>query len=92
MSIELEHKLEKIPVIKYIVRFGKSIKLPYSEGLTLYHLAELYISGIVKGDITYRAGAIAFSFFMTPCAAAVKIPATATNKMVNTARFINNAF
>ena len=65
MSIELEHKLEKIPVVKYIVRLGKSIKLPYSEGLTLYHLLELYISGIVKGDITYRAGAIAFSFFMS---------------------------
>ena len=65
MSIELEHKLEKVPVVKYFVRFGKSIKLPYSEGLTLYHLLELYISGIVKGDITYRAGAIAFSFFMS---------------------------
>ena len=65
MSIELEHKLEKMPVVKYLVRFGKSIKLPYSEGLTLYHLLELYISGIVKGDITYRAGAIAFSFFMS---------------------------
>lgn len=65
MSIELEHKLEKIPVIKYLVRFGKSIKLPYSEGLTLYHLLELYISGIVKGDLSYRAGAIAFSFFMS---------------------------
>lgn len=65
MSVELEHKLERIPVVKYIVRFGKSIKLPYSEGLTLYHLVELYISGIVKGDISYRAGAIAFSFFMS---------------------------
>lgn len=65
MSVELEHKLERIPVIKYLVRFGKSIKLPYSEGLTLYHLLELYITGIVKGDISYRAGAIAFSFFMS---------------------------
>ncbi|MFL9843900.1 YihY/virulence factor BrkB family protein [Flavobacterium rhizosphaerae] len=65
MSIELEHKLEKIPVVKYLVRFGKSIKLPYSEGLTLYGLLELYITGIVKGDISYRAGAIAFSFFMS---------------------------
>ncbi len=65
MSLELEHKLERIPVLKYLVRFGKSIKLPYSEGLTLYHLAELYITGIVKGDISYRAGAIAFSFFMS---------------------------
>ena len=65
MSAELEHKLERIPVIKGIVRFGKSIKLPWSEGLTLYHLLELYISGIVKGDLSYRAGAIAFSFFMS---------------------------
>lgn len=65
MSVELEHKLERIPVIKYVVRFGKSIKLPYSEGLTLYHLMELYITGIIKGDISYRAGAIAFSFFMS---------------------------
>lgn len=65
MSKALEHKLERIPVLKYIVRFGKSIKLPYSEGLTLYHLSELYITGIVKGDLSYRAGAIAFSFFMS---------------------------
>jgi len=65
MSQALEHKLEKVPVIKYLVRFGKSVKLPYSEGLTLYHLAELYITGILKGDISYRAGAIAFSFFMS---------------------------
>lgn len=65
MSVELEHKLERIPVVKYLVRFGKSIKLPYSEGLTFYHLLELYITGIINGDISYRAGAIAFSFFMS---------------------------
>ncbi|MHA3788837.1 YihY/virulence factor BrkB family protein [Flavobacterium hauense] len=65
MSVELEHKLERIPVVKHIVRFGKSIKIPYGEGLTLYHLMELYITGIIKGDLSYRAGAIAFSFFMS---------------------------
>jgi membrane protein len=47
------------------VRFGKSIKLPFSEGLTLYHLSELYLTGVVKGDLSYKAGAIAFSFFMS---------------------------
>jgi len=52
MSIELEHKLERTPVIKYLVRFGKSIKLPYSEGLTLYHLSELYLTGIVNEDLS----------------------------------------
>ncbi|MEE1898164.1 YihY/virulence factor BrkB family protein [Flavobacterium rakeshii] len=65
MSVELEHKLERIPVLKHLVRLGKSIKLPWGEGLTLYHLTELYITGIVKGDVSYRAGAIAFSFFMS---------------------------
>ena len=65
MSVELEHKLERIPVIKHFVRLGKSIRLPYSEGLTLYHLLELYFTGIINGDISYRAGAIAFSFFMS---------------------------
>ncbi|OIQ22421.1 MAG: ribonuclease BN [Flavobacterium sp. MedPE-SWcel] len=65
MSEELEQKLERIPVVKHLVRFGKSIKLPWSEGLTFYHLIELYITGIVKGDLSYRAGAIAFSFFMS---------------------------
>lgn len=65
MSAELEHKLERIPVIRQLVRFGKSIRLPYSEGLTLYHMAELYITGIINGDISYRAGAIAFTFFMS---------------------------
>lgn len=65
MSVELEHKLERIPVVKYFVRLGKSIRLPYSEGLTLYHLLELYITGIINGELSYRAGAIAFSFFMS---------------------------
>lgn len=65
MSAELEHKLERTPVLKHLVRFGKSVKLPWSEGLTLYHLSELYITGILKSDISYRAGAIAFSFFMS---------------------------
>lgn len=64
MSVQLENKLEKIPVVKHLVKFGKSINLPWSEGLTLYHLAELYFSSIAKGEFSYRAGAIAFSFFM----------------------------
>ena len=65
MSTELEHKLERIPIVQTRVRLGKLIRLPYSDGLTLYHLLELYITGIVNGDISYRAGAIAFTFFMS---------------------------
>ena len=63
MSNTLEDKLEKIPVINILVRFFKKIKLPGLEGLSFYNLLELYITGIVKGALTTRASAIAFSFF-----------------------------
>lgn len=64
MSIEIEDKLVKIPVVKQLVLLGKSIKLPWLHGLSLYDLLELYIIGIVEGAVSYRATAIAFSFFM----------------------------
>jgi membrane protein len=64
MSIEIEDKLVKIPIIKQLVLLGKSIKLPWLHGLSLYDLLELYIIGIVEGAVSYRATAIAFSFFM----------------------------
>ena len=63
MSGEIESKLEQIPVIKWLVRLLKSIKLPGFEGLSLYDLLEMYIIGIVQGALTTRASAIAFSFF-----------------------------
>lgn len=40
------------------------IKLPWLEGLSFYDLLELYFIGIAKGAFSYRASAIAFSFFM----------------------------
>ncbi len=64
MSLEIEDKLLKIPVVRQLVIFGKSIKLPWLKGLSLYDLLELYIIGIVEGAVSYRATAIAFSFFM----------------------------
>lgn len=64
MSKSVEDKLAKIPVINILVRFFKRIKLPGLEGLSFYNLLELYITGIVKGALTTRASAIAFSFFM----------------------------
>ena len=63
MSKSIEDKLDKIPVINLIVLFFKQIKLPGFEGLSIYDLIELYIKGIVKGALTTRASAIAFSFF-----------------------------
>lgn len=63
MSKPIEDKLDKIPVVNFIVRFFKRIKLPGFEGLSIYDLLELYVMGIVKGALTTRASAIAFSFF-----------------------------
>ena len=64
MSKEIEDKLDKIPVINVLVRFGKKIKFSSLEGMSLYDVIEMYIIGIVEGALTTRAGGIAFSFFM----------------------------
>jgi membrane protein len=64
MTKKIEINLEKIPVVNLLVAFGKKIKIPGLEGMSLYDVLEMYIIGIVKGALTTRAGGIAFSFFM----------------------------
>lgn len=64
MSAEIEQNLAKIPIINFFVALLKRVKLTFSDGLSLYDLLELYVIGIAKGAFSYRAGAIAFSFFM----------------------------
>jgi membrane protein len=64
MSKEVEESLSKVPIVNTLVIFGKKIKLPGLEGMSIYDLSEMYILGIVKGALTTRAGGIAFSFFM----------------------------
>lgn len=64
MTKQIEESLEKIPVINWLVAFGKKIKIPGLEGMSLYDVLEMYVIGIVKGALTTRAGGIAFSFFM----------------------------
>jgi membrane protein len=64
MTKNIEEKLEKIPVINVLVRFGKKIKIPGLEGMSLYDIIEMYIIGIVEGALTTRASGIAYSFFM----------------------------
>ena len=64
MSEEIENRLEKIPVIKTFVRFLKNFKWKWLAGLSFYDLLEIYIIGIFEGALSYRAAAIAFSFFM----------------------------
>ena len=64
MTKPIEDKLNKIPIVNLLVKFGKKIKIPGLEGMSLYDVIEMYIIGIVKGALTTRAGGIAFSFFM----------------------------
>lgn len=64
MTKEIEDKLDKIPVVCSLVRFGKRIKVPGLEGMSLYDVIEMYVIGIIEGALTTRAGGIAFSFFM----------------------------
>lgn len=60
----IEEQLEKIPVINWVVRLLKNIKLKAFEGLSFYDLMEMYVVGIVKGTLSSRASSIAFSLFM----------------------------
>jgi membrane protein len=64
MSLEIEERIDKIPVVRNLARALKKVELPWLEGLTLYDLLELYVIGITEGALSNRAGAIAFSFFM----------------------------
>nr|WP_299392735.1 YihY/virulence factor BrkB family protein [uncultured Gelidibacter sp.] len=63
MEDEIEDKLDRIPILKHLIRLLKKIELPALEGLTLYYFLRLYGKGIIKGAVTSRASAIAFSFF-----------------------------
>lgn len=57
-------KITDVPIVGKLILLSKKIKLPGLEGLTLYELLEIYIAGIIKGAFNYKAGSIAFSFFM----------------------------
>jgi len=59
-----EENLQKIPIVKWLIKLLRKIKIPGMEGMDLYDLLDMYISGIVKGALTSRAGSIAFSFFI----------------------------
>jgi len=64
MSAAIEEKIEKIPIVNWLARLLKKVKLAAFEGLSLYSLIEMYLIGIVKGALSSRASAIAFSLFM----------------------------
>lgn len=62
--MSLENKIKNLPVIRHIIALLHSVKFRWLYGLSLYELVELYVKGIIDGALSYRAAAIAFSFFM----------------------------
>ncbi len=64
MSVEIENRLDKIPVINWLVRILKNVKFSALEGLSLYDIIEMYFIGIIQGALSARASAIAFSLFL----------------------------
>lgn len=60
----MKKRIKKLPVIRHLIQLGESIKLPWLHGLSLYELIHLYLTGVIEGALSYRAAAIAFSFFM----------------------------
>lgn len=64
MTKHIEERLSKIPILNILVSLAKKVPLPGLKGMSLYDILEMYITGIVRGALTTRAGGIAFSFLM----------------------------
>jgi len=64
MSFDLKTFLLKVPLVNLVVKGLSAIKPKNLEGLSVFDLLNLYVTGLAKGAITARASAIAYSFFM----------------------------
>lgn len=64
MSAEIEEKLNKIPIVRNLVKILQLIKLPGYSGFSLYDFLETYTIGIIEGTFSSRASSVAYSFFM----------------------------
>lgn len=61
---EQEEREINIPIIRDLVKASKKIKLPGLGRFSLYHLLDIYVTGIIKGTFSFRASSIAYSFFL----------------------------
>ena len=64
MSLTIEEKLMRFKPFRFVVVLLQKIVLPGFEGLSLYDLLKIYLTGIIEGAFSARAGSVAFSFFM----------------------------
>lgn len=64
MGNSLTAKIRKLNIVRQLVIVSKKTKLSWLHGLSFHELITIYITGVIDGAITYRAAAIAWSFFM----------------------------
>lgn len=64
MKQTLEDRLMRFKPFRFIVSLLQKVILPGFEGLSLYDLLKIYLTGILEGAFSARAGSVAFSFFM----------------------------
>ena len=64
MNDPLAAKLERIPLVRWLVKLLKRMRLKAFEGMSMFDLIVLYVRGIIRGTLSIRASAIAFSLFM----------------------------
>jgi membrane protein len=64
MGETLAEKLDHIPLVRWLVKLLKSVRLRAFEGMSMFDLTVLYVRGIIRGTLSIRASAISFSLFM----------------------------
>ena len=64
MGKSLAEKLEGNPLVRWLVFIMKKVRLKAFEGLSLFDLVIMYTRGIIRGALSTRASAIAFSLFL----------------------------
>lgn len=60
-----QEKMNHLRIVRRLKVFLKSIKIPTLDGLNLYTLLRIYLSGLIRGAITTRAAAISWSLFLS---------------------------
>lgn len=53
-----------LPIIKHIIAISKEISLPGFSKIPIYYVLVFFIKGLFKGDLSQRAAALSFSFFL----------------------------
>lgn len=63
--MSFQDKFDNLRIVRRTKLFLKRIKIPTMEGLNLYTLLSIYISGLLRGAVTTRAAAISWSLFLS---------------------------